>query len=258
MQCARYGIDAPGLVRAFLFAGLALSVLAWALLHWFGSKAGVPRFLVIWLAALLLIAAAYGLGMCAYMLWGSLVVKVRGRDAILGLITWTGSEQVLDVGCGRGLLLVGAAHRLTTGKAVGIDLWLQQDQSFNQQTAPLENARRERVADRVTVQTGDMRQLPFPGSTFDVVVSSWAVHNLDRKAHRDKALQEMLRVLKPGGSILLNDIVYRDEYRQELTRLGLADVRVVVPSKWSDAFAGAVSFGSFRPATVVARLKLST
>ena len=193
--------------------------------------------------------------MFTYMLWGSLVVKVRSRDAILDLISWTGHERVLDVGCGRGLLLIAAAERLTTGKAVGLDLWVQKDQSSNQQAATLENARLENVSDRVRVETGDMRQLPFADGSFDVVLSSWAVHNLELRQDREKVLVEMVRVLKPGGSILLNDIVNREEYEGQFKRLGLTDVRVVVTSRWSDLFSGAVSFGSFRPATLVGRLK---
>jgi len=38
---------------------------------------------------------------------------------------------VLDVGCGRGLLLIGAARRLTTGKAVGVDIWQAEDRVGN-------------------------------------------------------------------------------------------------------------------------------
>ena len=244
-----YGVDAPGLVRGFLVVGVFLCLAATGLLHW--EKAKVWAY---WLAALIAVAAAYALGMFAYMLWGSLVAKIRGREAILDLIQWTGDEQVLDVGCGRGLLLVGAAHRLTTGKAVGIDLWLESDQSANRQDAPMENARLEGVADRVSVTTGDMRNLTFPDNSFDVVMSSWAVHNVELKSEREKVIAEIVRVLKPGGSVLLNDIVNREEYEQTFKRMGLADVRVVVPSKLSDGIAGLVSFGSFRPATVVGRV----
>jgi ubiquinone/menaquinone biosynthesis C-methylase UbiE len=231
-----------------LAVGLALVLASFALLHWAGAQTWSA-----WIIGVLSVIASYALFMFAYMLWASLVVKVRGRDEILDLITWTGHEQVLDVGCGRGLLLVGAARRLTTGKAIGVDLWIQKDQSSNQPTATLKNASLEKVSDRVSVQTGDMRQLPFADGSFDVVVSGWAVHNLELGQDREKALAEMVRVLKPGGSVLLNDIVNREEYEEQFIRLDLTDVRVVIASKWSDMFASAVSFGSFRPATVFGR-----
>jgi cyclopropane fatty-acyl-phospholipid synthase-like methyltransferase len=72
---------------------------------------------------------------------------------------------VLDVGCGRGLLLIGAAKRLTTGKAVGVDIWQTEDLSGNRPEATLENARLERVAERVGVKDGDARRLPFADGT---------------------------------------------------------------------------------------------
>lgn len=180
MVRGHYGVDAPDLLCGFLAVGAALGFVGFALLHWSGARTWAVRT-----AVALLLFAGYALFMCAYMLWGSLVIKVRGRDAILDLVPWTGHEQVLDVGCGRGLLLVGAAHRLTTGRAVGVDLWRQKDQSANRQAATLENARLEKVADRVHVETGDMRRLPFADESFDVVVSSWAVHNLEARPDRE-------------------------------------------------------------------------
>jgi cyclopropane fatty-acyl-phospholipid synthase-like methyltransferase len=42
-----------------------------------------------------------------------------------------GDETVLDVGYGRGLHLIGAAKRLTTGKAPGVDIWQAEDLSGN-------------------------------------------------------------------------------------------------------------------------------
>jgi arsenite methyltransferase len=68
----------------------------------------------------------------------------------------------LDVGCGRGLMLVGAGKWLTSGKAIGIDLWQQQDQANNSSSATLSNAAIEGVADRIEVKTADMCELPFP------------------------------------------------------------------------------------------------
>ena len=106
-----------------------------------------------------------------WMLWNSRIGKVRRRERLLQRIAWTGRERVLDVGCGRGLMLIGAAKRLNTGKATGIDIWQSEDLSGNRPEAAMENARREGVADRIEVQTAEMRQMPFPANTFDVVVS---------------------------------------------------------------------------------------
>ena len=127
---------------------------------------------------------------------------------------------MLDVGCGRGLLLVGAARRLSTGTATGVDIWQAEDLSGNRPSAALENARREGVADRVEVQTADMRKIPFPEATFDVVVSSAAIHNLYSPADREKAIREIVRVLKPGGRALIDDIRHGREYAAAFVSIG--------------------------------------
>lgn len=243
-----YGIDAPGLVRRFFVLGSV--VLAAALVLGLAPWLGFPWNVVG--GGVLGLAATYLLGMGCFMLYGSKVGKLRRRDRLLDLLAWTGAERVLDVGCGRGVMLVGAAKRLTTGKAVGIDLWRAEDQSNNTPDAAVNNARFEGVGERVEVQTSDMRSLGFGDGTFDVIVSHWAVHNLQSEQDRRTALNEMVRVLKPGGYILLADIEHQEEYAAALKAFGLKDVKVIdngLPTR----FAAAVSFGSYRPASVTAR-----
>ena len=238
----RYGIDAPGLVRGFFLA--ALGLLAVALLTGaFVSPAAQWGVIIL---------AGYPFGMGCLMLYESLVWKPRASKAILDLAAWTGSEQVLDVGCGRGLMLVAAAHRLTSGTAVGVDLWRAQDQAANGPQATLHNADLDGVADRVRVETADMRALPFADACFDIVVSNLALHNLDMADDRAQALSEMLRVLRPGGGLLLADIALRHEYLARLRALGAKDVAIMVPNPIKDRLLGLVSFGSYQPSTVVA------
>src|SRR5207248_6090674 len=140
------------------------------------------------------------------------VGKLRSREQFLDLVPWRGDETVLDVGCGRGLFLVGAARRLTTGRAVGVDLWQAADLSGNRPEATLENARREGVADRVEVKDGDARHLAFADASFDVVVSSLALHNIVKAEERQQAVREIVRVLKPGGQVALVDIQHTGDY----------------------------------------------
>src|SRR5947209_2079437 len=194
-----YGLDAPGVVRNLVLAGTA------ALAVWLSAATGLWSGGVgpVHLVPMAVSMAVGFLGMAAYMVWSSKVGKARERETLLDLLPWTGGETVLDVGCGRGLMLVGAAKRLTTGKAVGIDIWQAEDLAGNRPDAPLENARREGVADRVEVRTADMRALPFPDGSFDAVVSSLAVHNLYKPEERRKAIAEVARILRPGGRALV-------------------------------------------------------
>jgi arsenite methyltransferase len=251
-----YGIDAPGVVRNLLLVG-AIGWLVWGtatLGLWSGQ-------LVIPAPGIRLIFHPTGVGlgcgigftlMGVWMVWDSKIGKLRSRERLLRRITWTGKERVLDVGCGRGLMLVGAAKRLTTGMATGIDIWQTEDLSGNRPEATLENARREGVSDRIEVRTGDMRQIPFADNTFDVVVSRAAIHNLYETGDRAQAISEIARVLKPGGQALIEDIRHHQEYAAVFIKHGCADVRRV-GSRVVYILLMLITFGSLRPATLIVR-----
>ena len=246
---ANFGIDAPELVKTFFMVSAATSIASlclwrFATPHWEWAS---------WVAGILLVPAVYSLGMFVLMVWESLVAKINSRDVILDQLHWIGTETVLDVGCGRGLMLVGAAGKLTSGRAVGVDIWLDKDQSSNTKSAPLLNAQIEGVADRVAVETADMRNLPFGDCEFDVVVSSWAVHNLEAKKDRLAALREIYRVLRPEGTLLLTDIVNRREYAAALKELGMRSVEIFIESEIKDWLLSVVSFGAYQPSTIIAK-----
>src|SRR5262249_22556831 len=135
-----------------------------------------------------------------------------------------GDERVLDMGCGRGAVLTAVARRLTTGRVTGVGIWSRRDQSGNASDETLRNSALEGVSDRVAIETGDMRALPFPDATFDVVVSSLAIHNIRLNAERRKAVAEALRVLKPGGRVAIADIRATSIYEDELRKLGAVKV----------------------------------
>ena len=145
---------------------------------------------------------------------------------ILDDLKLRGDEQILDVGCGRGAVLLMAASRLTTGHATGIDLWRTQDQSGNAIEATRKNADAEGVADRVRLETADMTALPFAADSFDLILSSLAIHNVPGQEKRDRAIEEIVRVLRPGGRVAIADLRNITRYRERLEALGMADVAV--------------------------------
>ena len=250
-----YGLDAPKVVRNLLvLGGLGVGLRLSGALHlWPAVLRTPPVFGVSLVFPLSRMGLWAGMGFTAmglWMVWSSRVGKVRGRDRLLDRIPWTGEERVLDVGCGRGLMLVGAARRLTTGKAVGVDIWQAEVLSGNRPEATLENARCEGVADRVEVRTADMRELPFPDASFGVVVSSAAIHNLYEAADREKAIREVARVLAPGGRALIDDIRPVPSTPPH-SSAGLHAARV--DSRAASAFWALVTMGSLRPVTLVAR-----
>jgi arsenite methyltransferase len=252
-----YGLDAPKVVRNLLLVGV-VGLLLWGSTvvgFWSGQAVLGPIAGIDLIFPLGTMGLWCGLGcgsMGLWMVWSSKVGKIRNRERLLGCISWTGDEQVLDVGCGRGLMLIGAAKRLTAGKAFGIDKWQEEDLANNRPEGTLENARLENVADRIEVKTADMRNLPFEDSTFDVVVSCSAIHNIYSKTERDKAITEIARVLKPGGQALIDDIRHLREYAETFALLGCNDQRYI-SSRVFTILLAFITMGSLRPATLLVR-----
>jgi arsenite methyltransferase len=136
-----------------------------------------------------------------------------------------GDERVLDVGCGRGAVLTMLAKLLPRGRAVGIDLWSKVDQSGNSPDATERNLVAEGVRDRCQLMTGDMRALPFHDASFNLIVSSLAIHNIRDPAGRSKAIDELSRVLEPGGRLAIADLLWTNTYARQLQDRGFLDVR---------------------------------
>lgn len=217
-----YGIDAPVIVRRLAVLGAAAVASAIVLRTTsFGILSVVVGLVGLW-----------SIGCAVVMVAGSKVGKLRLRDALLSRIAWRGDERVLDVGCGHGLLLVAVAKQLSTGRAVGIDIWSQTDQADNRPEETAENARLEGVADRVEVRDGDARNLEFPEGAFDVVVSSFALHNIPESREREQAVREIIRVLKPGGRVAIVDVWRISQYRRVFRESGMEHVRLSWPSFW--------------------------
>jgi arsenite methyltransferase len=210
-----YGYDAPYALVTFAAGGIACAISA-AAMWWTRHDAHAARLLAFYAAFFLANAASF------------LYTTRRGKFAvwqkILDGLHLRGDEQVLDVGCGRGAVLTAVARRLTTGRITGIDLWSTHDQSGNARDVTLQNASREGVRDRVDIETGDMRTLPFADGAFDLVVSSLAIHNIHGSEDRASAISQAWRVLKPGGRIVIADIRATRLYARTLERLGATDV----------------------------------
>lgn len=158
--------------------------------------------------SLVLLAGSVGLALTGFA--GSyLYSSVRGKFAVwaevLDELGLRGDERLLDIGCGRGAVLLLAARRLPAGRAVGADVWRRRDQTGNTRAAAERNATIEGVGERVEFADADARDLPFPTGSFDVVVSNLAIHNIAGGEGRNQALREAVRVLRPGGRLRIID-----------------------------------------------------
>jgi arsenite methyltransferase len=202
-----YGIDAPYLlpVPALLIVANIID----------GVVSGTPwPFAVAGVVTACACCGLYASRRGKFVVWAELLDRLALR----------GHERVLDLGCGRGAVLLIAAQRLTTGRAVGVDLWKRHDQSGNSAEATRLNAIAEGVSDRVELHTADITALPFDHGCFDVVVSSVAIHNIKGGDGRGRAIEEAVRVLRPGGRLLIADIWATGRYRAHLSELGMIDV----------------------------------
>jgi arsenite methyltransferase len=214
---ADYGIDAPRVVATLFLLGALFVVGSFRSSITIGPVTFLlGRGLLVGAAVILLEATL----MVVYSKYG----KFRFRDRMLQRVNWRGDESVLDVGTGRGLMMIGAAKKLATGKAVGIDIWSHKDLSGNSMQATLCNAEIEGVRDRVDVQDGDATALKFPDGSFDVVFSNLCLHNISGREARDRACREIVRVLKPGGKAIISDFIRTGRYA-EVFKLAGTDVK---------------------------------
>jgi ubiquinone/menaquinone biosynthesis C-methylase UbiE len=170
------------------------------------------------------LAGLFVLAFLGFYLHGTLRGKFVLWAGLLDSLNLRGDERILDMGCGRGAVLLMAAQRLITGRAVGVDQWRTIDQSGNSAEATQRNAVAEGVADRVELHTGDMKALPFEDNSFDLVLSSLAVHNISGRAGREKAISEAVRVLRPGGRLMIVDVRGTRQHQAQLARIGMNEV----------------------------------
>ncbi len=117
------------------------------------------------------------------------LVKGRERERCIAL----------DIGTGPGQIVIKLAKRLPQWKFIGVD---RSSGMIAQAQSNLASAAGG-LADRVEFQIADGNRLPFPDSSFDLVMCNSVLHHL---AEPEKLLSEMARLVNPGGAILLRDL----------------------------------------------------
>jgi arsenite methyltransferase len=212
-----YGQDMPSIVIVtpilfVVFLGLAI----WQF-NVFSYNPGNQTLILTIVFALF---AVISITLMITAIWTSRFGKFFLRDAVLRKLQLKGDETILDLGCGRGLLLIEVAKRIPKGKAVGADIWDQNLEYMNTPEMVLNNARIEGVSAQVEIVTADAQALQFADNSFEVVMTSLMMHHVPNKT---KALSEMARVLKPGGTIVIADVMSK-QYTPALRSLGIEQV----------------------------------
>lgn len=112
---------------------------------------------------------------------------------------WKGTLKdaatVLDVGCGGGQILENLAGQYPQAKFNGVDLSTDQVKRATRRLQPF--------GERVAIQQGSALELPFADASFDVVYSIASIKHWTDQA---KGLRECVRVLKPGGRLLILEV----------------------------------------------------
>ncbi|GLQ31980.1 class I SAM-dependent methyltransferase [Litoribrevibacter albus] len=137
--------------------------------------------------------------------------KLPGHsDAIEDLVRISGatsSSRVLDVACGPGLVVT--AFAAVAQQVEGIDLT----------PAMLEQAEKQvkqHGLSNATFRQGDANHLPYDDASFDVVVTRYSFHHFEQP---DQVLSEMVRVCKPGGTVVVADVEIHPDQSELYNRI---------------------------------------
>jgi SAM-dependent methyltransferase len=158
--------------------------------------------------------------------------KVPGHgDAIKTLVELSavsGADTVLDVACGPGMVACEFARYAESVTGIDITPAMIEEAGRRQQEKKLEN---------VTWTVGDAVPLPFPDNSFSLVITRYSFHHL---LDPRRALQEMIRVCKPGGRVLVADVAMPAEKAAAYDRLEIlrdpSHTHALTHEEWDELF----------------------
>ncbi|HYM40053.1 MAG TPA: class I SAM-dependent methyltransferase [Thermoplasmata archaeon] len=130
-------------------------------------------------------------------------VQAKLWDSLVERLDWDGHGRAIDIGCGNGPVAIRVAKRYPGAEVVGVDVWGTMWEYSKAKCD--ENAKAEKVGNRVLFQMADAAKLPFEDGAFDAAVSNDVFHNVRGVKDKRAVLKEALRVVKKGGSFSFQD-----------------------------------------------------
>jgi len=123
----------------------------------------------------------------------SLGIDVKWRKKVVEIVGKNNPKQILDIATGTGDLVLMMAS-LNPDKIVGLDISSGMLEVGKQKIA------KAKLSDKIEMIVGDSEEMPFSDNTFDAITVSFGVRNF---AHLNKGIQEIARVLKPTGVLVI-------------------------------------------------------
>ena len=125
------------------------------------------------------------------------VDKLWRRHALKEIVDGT-PQRILDVACGTGDSTISIAKAAAEGtEVIGADI------SEGMMALVKGKAEKAGVGERISLQVADGEALPFGEGTFDRVTCAFGIRNFE---HKERGLEEFLRVLKPGGKAVVLEL----------------------------------------------------
>ena len=207
-----YGVDAPYVPIISFVAAIAMVVYGFV-------QVGFSRWITFAIALLLfgqVVSYMYTTTKGKFVLW----------ERIFGQLNLTGAARILDVGCGRGMVVITGLRAFPSAQGVGVDLWRSRDQSGNDPATTTANAQANGLADRLELRTEDMSDMHVASASFDVVTANVAIQNIKDRELRRKTIDQIHAATKPGGQIRIVDIQYVKQYAEDLATAGAVEVSI--------------------------------
>ena len=129
----------------------------------------------------------------------SLGVDIYWRRVLAGMLHLPPDGMVLDVAVGTAEVAMAICRRHPDARVIGIDF------SPAMLAVGQKKIARRKLSSRITLATGDGRQLPVRSGSMDAVTISFGIRNIEGK---ELVLAEFYRVLKPGGQLLIMDFSF--------------------------------------------------